>query len=314
MNKHRLAILLLSLLLLNAGCSNPNNSTQIAQELKVSTPTKSNSMSDTTKSLTESQNNKALLGYKLVWSDEFQTSGKPDNKKWGYEQGFQRNHELQWYQDDNAFCENGLLVIEGRREQKLNPTFIPGSKDWKTKRKNINYTSSCLTSKQDWKYGRFEIKARIKTEAGLWPAIWFLGVEGQWPSNGEIDLMEYYDDKILANACWGTKKAFNAKWDSSKTPMTHFNNPNWDKKFHIWRMDWDKDFIKLYLDDELLNTIDLKKAINSTTKFGPKEPFQQNQYLLLNLAIGGQNGGDPKATAFPTRYEIDYVRIYQENK
>ena len=314
MNKYNLPILLLSFLLLNAGCSKPNESTHVAQVLEVNTRPKSNIIDNNTSPPTEVQANNVPEGYKLVWNDEFQISGKPESEKWGYEQGFQRNNELQWYQEDNAFCENGLLVIEGRREQKSNPTFIPGSKDWKTKRKNINYTSSCLTSKQDWKYGRFEIKARIKTEAGLWPAIWFLGVEGQWPSNGEIDLMEYYDDKILANACWATKKPFNAKWDSSKTPMAHFNNPDWDKKFHIWRMDWDKDFIKLYLDDELLNTIDLKKAINATTNFGPKEPFQQNQYLLLNLAIGGQNGGDPTETAFPTRYEIDYVRIYQEEK
>ena len=252
------------------------------------------------------------LGYELVWQEEFNSNGSVESSKWDFEQGFQRNHELQWYQEDNAFCEDGKLFIEARREMKANPGFKAGSKQWKEKRKNIYYTSSCLTSKQSWKYGRFEIKARLKAADGLWPAIWFLGTEGQWPSNGEIDLMEYYNDMILANACWGTKRPYQAKWDSSKTAVKDFKDPDWDKKFHIWRMDWDKDSIKLFLDDQLLNTIDLKKAINPDASRGPKEPFQQAHYLLLNLAIGGTNGGDPSSTPFPSRFEVDYVRIYQK--
>ena len=256
----------------------------------------------------------ATNGYRLVWADEFNSDGTPNPNNWGYEHGFVRNNELQWYQSDNAVCRNGRLIIEGRRERKPNPNFVKGSTDWKKKRPFIDYTSSCLITKgkKSWKFGRFEVKARIKTQAGLWPAIWFLGIDGQWPSNGEIDLMEFYNGQILANACWGTGKQWRAKWDSSHTPIKTFKDPQWDQQFHLWRMDWDSKAIKLYLDDRLLNTIDLTKTINPNTEHGPRNPFHQQHYLLLNLAIGGNSGGDPSKTPFPSLYEIDYVRVYQK--
>ena len=251
--------------------------------------------------------------YHLVWADEFEENGGPNPENWVFENGFVRNRELQWYQPENAFVENGRLIIEGRRETRPNPNHQPGSEDWKKKRKKIRYTSACVKTMglHSWQYGRFEVKARIKTEPGLWPAIWFLGVKGEWASNGEIDLMEYYRGDILANACWGTKQRWKAKWDATKTPVSTLGGPEWDEAFHIWRMDWDEKTIKLYLDDQLLNTIDLAKTINPTDR-GPKNPFHQPHYLLLNLAIGGDNGGDPSKTDFPTRVEIEYVRVYQK--
>ncbi len=252
--------------------------------------------------------------YTLVWADEFENDGQPDPKNWTYETGFVRNEELQWYQPENAFCENGLLVIEGRRERRPNPDYDKSSSDWQRSRKRIEYTSACLITRglHSWQYGRFEIKARIKTEEGLWPAIWFLGVDGSWPNNGEIDLMEYYDGSILANACWGTGQRWHARWDSVKRPVSSFNDRKFDEKFHIWRMEWDEESIKLYIDDVLLNTIEQSEAVNPDDSRGPKHPFRQPHYLLLNLAIGGQNGGNPAHTRFPTRYEIDYVRVYQK--
>lgn len=135
-----------------------------------------------------------VKGYKLVWNDDFENEGQPDPKKWTYENGFVRNNELQWYQPDNAFCENGKLIIIGKKVLQPNPHYEPQSNEWQKKRKIIEYTSSCLITKglHSWKYGRFEVKAKIDISTGLWPAIWFLGVEGEWPSNGEIDLMEFY--------------------------------------------------------------------------------------------------------------------------
>ena len=251
--------------------------------------------------------------YRLIWGDEFEVDGKPNPKNWTFEHGFVRNEEHQWYQPENAICRDGKLIIEGRRERKLNPNYKENSGNWKENRKHIEYTSSCLMTKglHSWKFGRFEVKARIKTEKGLWPAIWFLGVEGEWPSNGETDLMEYYGGHIHANACWGTKARWNAKWDSRKKPVKSFGDSKWDEKFHVWRMDWDSKSIKLYVDDQLLNTIDLTKTINPTDR-GPENPFHQPHYLLLNLAIGGSVGGDPSETPFPTRYEIEYVRVLQK--
>ena len=251
--------------------------------------------------------------YKLVWSDEFDVDGEPDQNYWAYEYGFVRNQELQWYQPDNAFCHMGTLVIEGRRQRKPNPNYQKGDNDWRKNRPFVEYTSSCLTTRglHSWKYGVFEVKARIKTQNGLWPAIWFLGVEGEWPSCGEIDLMEYYQGNILANACWGTRRRWQPKWNVSKEPLSFFSDPNWDQKFHLWRMKWDNQKITLFVDGILLNTIDLNQTINTSNK-GPRNPFHQPHYLLLNLAIGGQNGGNPTQTPFPSRYEIDFVRVYQK--
>jgi beta-glucanase (GH16 family) len=123
--------------------------------------------------------------------------------------------------------------------------------------------------------------------------------------------MEYYGGNILANACWGTKVRWKAKWDGRKKSIKSFKNPKWDEKFHVWRMDWDNKSIKLYVDDILLNTIDLAKTINPIAR-GPENPFHQPHYLLLNLAIGGIAGGDPSKTPFPTKYEIEYVRVFEK--
>ncbi|NDV58353.1 family 16 glycosylhydrolase [Bacteroides sp. 519] len=260
----------------------------------------------------QEQSNKGINNeYKLVWSDEFDKDGIPNPAKWTYEIGFTRNKELQWYQPDNAYVKNGLLIIEGKREKKPNPNYDPQSTDWKTNREFAEYTSSCVKTLglHEWLYGRFEIKAKIPAVKGSWPAIWFLGYKpraGQWPLCGEIDLMEYYrvDDvaTLHANACWGP-------WDSAKWPISHFleKDKEWENKFHVWRMDWDKDFIRLYIDDELLNEIDLSETI---TREGVN-PFHHPQNLLLNLAIG-RPGEDPSKTEFPIFFEIDYVRVYQK--
>ncbi len=185
-------------------------------------------------------------GYQLVWADEFDKDGKLNEKNWTFEKGFVRNRELQWYQAENAFCEKGMLIIEGRREQKTNPVYEAGSTDWKKSRKQIEYTSASVTTRglHEWQYGRFEIRARIDTHPGLWPAFWTLGVAGGWPRNGEIDIMEYYRGTLLANVAWGTNARFTAKWNTVKKPITEFKDPDWAKKFHVWRMDWDDQAIK----------------------------------------------------------------------
>jgi len=257
-------------------------------------------------------NSNPSTGYKLVWSDEFNKDGRPDPNNWTYERGFVRNQELQWYQPENARCENGMLIIEGRRERKQNPRYRPESRDWKRSRKYAEYTSSSLTTRRlhSWKFGRFEMRGRIDTRPGLWPAFWTLGIEGPWPSNGEIDIMEYYQGVLLANAAWATEKRRQPKWDDTRKPITEFNDPNWSEKFHVWRMDWDEDSIKLYVDDLLLNQVDLEETINKDSE--GKNPFLQPHYIILNLAIGGKAGGDPSNTKFPAKFEVDYVRIYQK--
>ncbi len=253
----------------------------------------------------------ATDGYSLVWADEFTTEGVPDINKWNHENGFVRNHELQYYQPENAFCKNGLLVIEARKENKPNPGYEAGSKDWRKSSPSIEYTSSCIRTKgkHSWLYGRFEIRAKIDISAGIWPAWWTLGIDKGWPSNGEIDIMEYYRGKLLANiACLGADKK--AEWYSNKFSTDSLGGKQWANAFHVWRMDWTKEFIALYLDNQLLNKVSLDKLVN---KDGSGfNPFTQPHYMLLNMAIGGDNGGDPSTTSFPKKFEVDYVRVYQK--
>lgn len=156
-----------------------------------------------------------ISGMKLVWNDEFNEAGKPNPKIWEYERGFVRNEELQWYQEDNAQCKDGVLVIEGRREEVPNPGYKEGSHEWRTNRKTAHYTSASINTRgqKQWLYGRFEVRARIDTTLGSWPAIWTLGVTKPWPSNGEIDIMEFYrvTNVQCANnfgeCCLGNRKA-----------------------------------------------------------------------------------------------------------
>ena len=209
---------------------------------------------------------------KLVWSDEFNTDGLLDSKVWNYEEGFKRNHEAQWYQKANAYCKDGNLVIEARKEKKSrrNPGFRKNSSRWPENIEKIHYTSASVNTaeKKEFLYGRVEVRAKIPTAGGAWPAIWLLGRGMDWPSNGEIDMMEYYRRQgvphILANACWGTDKPWTAKWNSKAIPFTHFTDRDaqWADKFHVWRMDWDEQSIRLYLDDELLNEISQAEAVN----------------------------------------------------
>lgn len=260
-----------------------------------------------------------LNAQKLLWHEEFDNDGKVNPDNWNFEHGFVRNYEYQWYQEDNAFVENGILTIEGRLDSIPNPRYNPNARrnDWKTSRPYAQYSASSINTrgKFDFLYGKLEVRARIPAVIGSWPAIWLLGEKYGWPSGGEIDVMEYYHingiPHILANAAWGNDQG-GAVWNSKRIPYKHFldKDPYWNEKFHIWTMDWTADYIRIYLDGELLNDIDLSKTINGK-RGGNENPFHTPQYILLNLAIGGQNGGEPVKDAFPMKYEIDYVRVYQ---
>ena len=248
-------------------------------------------------------------GYKLVWSDEFDTPGAPDPSKWRSETGFERNQELQWYQAANSKCEGGFLVIEARREQVKNPDHDPASGDWRKKREFAHYTSGSLitTGRNQWHFGRSEVRARFKALPGLWPAIWTTG-RGRWPHGGEIDIMEFYQGNILANFVWAGKGGKD-HWSTTSHPIGKFDKATWDERFHLWVTEWDQEKISIHLDGKLLTTLAMKTAINQD---GPAiNPFLHPQNFRLNLAIGAA-GGDPSHTTFPQRYEVDYVRIYQK--
>jgi beta-glucanase (GH16 family) len=249
--------------------------------------------------------------YKLIWFDEFNTDGSPDSLKWKFESGFVRNEEAQWYQKENAVCKGGCLVITGKKERKPNPDYIPGSANWKTKRAYIDYTSSCVVMqrKHAFQYGKLEVRAKIEAQTGLWPAIWTLGTSGEWPSNGEVDVMEYYDDRILANFAIGSATRFSAIWDGASKSVASFGGALWASQFHTWTLEWDESMMRIFIDGELLNSIDLGQTFN---RIDGRNPLRQAHYLLLNLAMGGNRGGSLANTILPSKYMIDYVRIYQK--
>ena len=274
-------------------------------------------------------------GMTLVWHDEFDQPGAPDPARWQFEHGFVRNQELQWYQPQNARVIGGVLQIVGRHERVMNPNYKQISKNWTKNREYAEYTSACLESRDrfSFHYGRLEVRARIPVAPGAWPAIWTLGNQAGWPACGEVDLMEFYRvpqadvnihhqaqaertvPVLLANACWQGADGRDA-WNTGRWPFTRWtsDDPEWDTKFHTWRMDWTPEAIRLYLDDQLLNDIPTSQA--EPVREGGFNPFRNErpgfgQYILLNLAIGAC-GGEVDNSAFPLVYEVDYVRVYQK--
>ena len=165
------------------------------------------------------------------------------------------------------------------------------------------------------------MRARLSPQPGYFPAIWTTG-PGTWPYGGEVDLMECYGGRILANFAWGTEKKGEPKWhpfnnpkhpDKNKPKLTYFTgrDRNWLAKFHVWKLVGSPDKTQIFLDGELLNEVPHETAKNPKTEWSDVVyPFKEKHSLILNLAIGGP-GGDPSKAKLPFVYEVDYARVYQ---
>lgn len=252
--------------------------------------------------------------YKLVFSAEFDQDNEDLTKVWSFEEGSKiRNDEDQFYSKskENAFTKDGFLHIVARRNH-LGSDGITHS-----------YTSASLTTQHSFVYcyGKVEVRAKIPTGGGMWPAIWQVGNTYIWPQNGELDIMEYYREKIMANVAYGGTANYSPTWRSSSHPMSGFEakNPNWRNEFHIWLLEWDYDWIRIYLDGELLNQVSVNETVNKGVDGNYENPYRYHRpgfghYLWLNLAIGGNNGGTIDNSLFPAEYLIDYVRVYQKER
>jgi beta-glucanase (GH16 family) len=259
-------------------------------------------------------------GWKLVWRDEFSEPTCPDKAKWVFEHGFVRNKELQWYEPGNASCRHGVLDIEARPARKRNPDYDPGSSDWTRDRRFASYTSASMATKRSFTYGRFEMRARIDTSRGTWPAFWTLGpgaCPGRstrsrpcvgWPESGEVDIMEYYRRMLKANVCKPAETWEMCRWSSAERSLASLGGDAWSRAFHVWAMQWNARTIDLYLDGKLVNQF----AVSDAVRPGERNPYlNRPQYLLLSLALGGTHGGDPTHGKYPAHFEVDYVRVYQ---
>jgi len=242
---------------------------------------------------------------KLVWFDEFNSNDKlPDSSKWSYDNGNGcpeicgwGNNELQYYtanRAENARVENGLLIIEARKE-----SF-----------KDAKYTSARMVTKNkgDWKYGKIEIKAKLPNGLGMWPAIWMLPTKweyGAWPRSGEIDIMENVG--YLPDSLFGTvhTDAFNGMKGTQKSKSIFVNDLA--TNFHVYGVVWDEERIDFLLDGKLYHSF-----FNNHSGIAAW-PFNKEFYLILNIAIGGNWGGKMgiNESIFPQQMQIDYVRVYQ---
>ena len=240
------------------------------------------------------------FGKTPMWQDEFQYTGKPDPAKWSYDLGDHGwgNHELQNYTDlaKNARVEDGKLIIEVIKE----------------KSGKMEYSSARLISKGkgDFLYGKFEIKAKLPKGTGTWPAVWMLastntyGNNG-WPDNGEIDIMEHvgFDpNRIHGNV---HTKAFNhaIKTNKGNKIMT----VNADSEFHVYACQWTPEGISILIDG-----VQYFKFKKETFYSWEEWPFDKPFHLLLNIAVGGDWGGQKGVddSIFPQKMEVDYVRVY----
>ena len=238
-------------------------------------------------------------GMKLVWSDEFNYSGLPDPSKWNFETGGHGwgNNEKQFYTDAdtmNAIVKNGVLSIIARKE----------------KNGNNEYTSARLLTrgKAEWTYGYIEIKAKLPPRRGLWPAGWMLGSEvGEtgWPNCGEIDIMEhvgYKKDTVFGTVHTG---AYNHVKGTQKGIEYLIKNPY--SQFRTFAIEWTPEKIDFLLDREQFYHFSNEHKTNA------EWPFDKPFFLLLNMAIGGNLGGQKGIddSIFPATFEVDYVRVYQ---
>lgn len=240
---------------------------------------------------------------KLIWSDEFEYNGLPDSTKWGYEHGFVRNSEPQYYtikRKENARVENGNLVIEARKE------------DYAEGKDKAFYTSASITTlnKKHFRHGYIEMRAKFNAQQGMWPAFWMLGIKEPsraigWPACGEVDFLEYYRNALHANSVYrgpNNQHVWNAK--STKTADL---GPNWDNSYHLYKIFWTKTNIIIYVDDVLLNDIPIKDTIDPYTK---ENPFHKDFYFLVNLALGQAKESIPEKN-LPAKFLVDYIRVYK---
>jgi beta-glucanase (GH16 family) len=246
-------------------------------------------------------------GYSLVWADEFDNApnGLP-NAEWWFETGGSGwgNNEPQYYvdkirgNDTVAKVNDGILTITAF---KLPTPFTDSGKQF-------DIISARMNTVKAWKYGYFEARIKVPGGRGTWAAFWMMPEDFHaWPLDGEIDIMEYVGYRPDVAQASTHCKAYNHAEGNGKTG-TH-NAPGAERKFYTYGLLWTENEIVAFIDGKEYFRFENDHRNNKETW-----PFNAPFYLKLNLAIGGNWGGqegiDPDI--FPSRYEIDYVKVYQK--
>ena len=250
---------------------------------------------------------KPPAGWQRVWNDEFDVDGLPDPKKWASDTAFNKpgwfNHEQQYYsapRAENAVVRGGRLVITARRET---PSAQP---DWGGQ----TYTSARLVTRGlgEWTTGFFEIRARLPCGLGTWPAIWMLGTHGDWPANGELDIMEH----IGRNPGRVMSTIHTPAGNGAHGVGAVVTVPDACVAFHRYQMLWTERDITFGIDG--VDTLRYPRLDVGPAGAARAWPFDGPQFLLLDLAIGGDLGGPVDDSIFPVTMEVDYVRVWQPPK
>ena len=224
-----------------------------------------------------------------IWSDEFNVDGAPNSTKWGYDLGGGGwgNNEAQYYTNraENVIVQGGVLKIKTIKES------YSGS----------SYTSARILSKGkfSFKYGKVEIRAKMPVGGGTWPALWMLGSNidtAPWPACGEIDIMEHLGNQL--NKIYGTLHHPGHSGGTADGGTTNITNAT--TEFHVYACDWRADAIKFYVDNQLFYTFTNSASL----------PFNQNFFLIINCAMGGNFGGTIDPNFVSSTFEVDYVRVY----
>ncbi len=240
-----------------------------------------------------------------VWCDEFDYEGLPNSDLWSYDTGGGGwgNGESQYYTNadsDNAYVSDGTLKITALKESYM------GSE----------YTSARLvsTNKGDWLYGKIQVRAKLPSGDGTWPAIWMLPTDweyGGWPYSGEIDIMEHVGSdpyKVYGTIHTG---AYNHNLGTqigySKTVNTA------ETEFHVYELEWEPGHMEVFVDGVSYGTFGYNPMLNVNIDNEDAWPFDQRFHLIMNLAVGGSWGGSIDDEIFPQTLEVDYVRVYQKD-
>lgn len=242
--------------------------------------------------------------WEMIWNDEFDGAGLPDSSKWNYDVGGHGwgNNEKQYYLAQSL--ENSYV-----REGKLHLVAL------KKDHEKSQYTSAKLTTyrKFDLQYGKIEVKAKLPEGKGSWPAIWMLPLtirtkEESWPLCGEIDIMEH----VGKDANMVHTSLHSALYNHIKgTQITHFERlHDVCHNFHTYGIEWDENSIKFIIDGNLF--FETHKGQEGRVPTNEGWPFDKPYFLILNVAVGGNWGGEIDDQIFPNEMIVDYVRVYKK--